>query len=171
VGQIVDNKLTIRKAEDVLRAIGVKISDSVLVRGASTHRQSGATSVATPAKAGIDAILPKEALEKLRVFVRALRAMNIKVGRSLVLGTVNLMILGTNVTEKFKEKEARDGWYKSWKRMNGFRKEASIKRIELSRAKWCTAKNIKLYAAAPSSCEYSQLYRTHRPCCPHVQVV
>ena len=73
----------------------------------------------------------------------AMRAMTVRVGRSLVLGVVNALIHDTECAQHFKHKEARKSWYSSWKRSLKL-KEVRVARIELSRKKWCTAANIKL---------------------------
>eukprot|EP00966_Prymnesium_polylepis_P035502 824509-Prymnesium_polylepis.1 len=75
-------------------------------------------------------------MEKLRLWVGALRAMNIKVGSSMVIGAVNATIKGTPLADRFKHGEARYDWYRNFKRACAFPKQSKPKRIELSRAKW-----------------------------------
>ena len=61
--------------------------------------------------------------------------MYIKVGRSLVLGVIYVLIKDTPISEKFKYGEARRSFWTSFKRSQKFPKQCKPKRIELARAK------------------------------------
>ena len=138
-----------RKAAQVLNAVGVNISCYPLFHAARAHLAEKRTEVRSPIKNGGSRFLSAIAIEKLHDWVAALRAMRIKVGRSLVVGTVKVMVKGTELEEKFADDELASNWYKSFKVTAGFRKDSKPNRIELSRAKWCTAKNVKLYVSPP----------------------
>mmetsp|Transcript_6048 Transcript_6048/g.15840 ORF Transcript_6048/g.15840 Transcript_6048/m.15840 type:complete len:348 (+) Transcript_6048:115-1158(+) len=134
-----------RKAAAVLKAVGVKINATTIYYGARVHLDEERTVVRSPLKPSSGhLILPVEFIEKLRNWVGALRAMNIKVGSSMVLGAVNVTVKGHPIADQFKHGEARRDWYKRFKRMCAFPKQVKPKRIELSRAKWCTSKNIAM---------------------------
>ena len=118
-----------RKAAAVLNEIGISISCYPLFHGAVDHLANGHAVVKSPTKCGSTeqcwGYLPIEAVERLRTWVFCLRALNIKVGRSMVVGAVNQMIKDTPIAEKFKRSAAGKGWYSSWKRAMKFPRQAT----------------------------------------------
>ena len=134
------------KAAEVLKAVGLHVSGDPINRVAKSAETDGDDPIiGSPNKAGGTFHFPVEAREKLFRWAAALRALGIRVGRSLVLGSVKFLVKGSNLEETFSDLEAARRWYFSWKKSIGV-KEGKVKRIEISRKKWCTAKNIKQYA-------------------------
>jgi hypothetical protein len=105
-------KLSGRHTSQVLKRIGVRASSSMLWKHASEVEEGG--EAASPSRRGRRNNLPPRALGALKKWAVALRAMSLRVSRSLVLGHVNALIVGTAVAEAFKHKHAKKSWYYSW---------------------------------------------------------
>ena len=70
-----------------------------------------------------------------------LRQMRIPIFQSMIMNFANTMIRGNALEEQFKHKEVRRHWYYHWLGRCNHLKTANIRPLEITRAKWATAKN------------------------------
>lgn len=150
VAMVVKEEWSGRAASDILAAVGVVASASLLwahAKMAKPEDEGKPVEIVSPVRRGRRPFLPPAAQAALRAWALALRAMSLRVSRSLVLSHVNAMVKGTEVQEMFKHSEARRDWYRSWlnQKQNTDLRDGNVSRIELSRKKWCTAANVKLW--------------------------
>ncbi|KAL3924677.1 MAG: hypothetical protein SGPRY_003847 [Prymnesium sp.] len=81
--------------------------------------------------------LPVEFNSKLKDFVFALRALKWPVFKDQVIASANTVLQGSNVLDKYKDKQLGSNWYcstfmKEWSHVLG---KATIKPLEINRAR------------------------------------
>ena len=67
--------------------------------------------------------------------------MRIPIFQSMIMNFANTMIRGNALEEQFKHKEVRRHWYYHWLGRCNHLKTGNIRPLEITRAKWATAKN------------------------------
>ncbi|KAK3264333.1 hypothetical protein CYMTET_26913 [Cymbomonas tetramitiformis] len=134
-----DELMTCRRAAEAVSAkYGISIHFSTISKAASR------TEIASPEKAGRKSYIPKWAEEKLRDFIKALRACKIPVLKQTVCTYANEMIEGTVYAEKFSHGIVDSNWYYGYLDRHGMR-TGNQRPLELLRGKWCTAANMETH--------------------------
>ena len=70
-----------------------------------------------------------------------LREMRIPIFKSMIINYANSLIKGTEMANLFKNKEINQHWYYHWLGRCKRLKTGNIRPLEITRAKWATAKN------------------------------
>ncbi|XP_065175836.1 uncharacterized protein LOC135805678 [Sycon ciliatum] len=71
-------------------------------------------------------------------FVQKLRALNLKAGKSLIVGAANHLIKGTELADLFKDKQVTYAWYYSFRNRYGIKMKNQV-RLEMDRKRWTTS--------------------------------
>ena len=94
-----------------------------------------------PKKPGRELILGEANENRLELLCLVLREMRIPIFQSMVLNYANALVKGTELAELYKHKEIRRHWYYHWLGRCKRLKTGNIRPLEVTRAKWATAKN------------------------------
>ena len=78
---------------------------------------------------------------RLEMLCLVLREMRVPIFQSMVLNYANKLIRGTEMEALFKHREIRRHWYYHWLGRCTRLKTGNIRPLEITRAKWATAKN------------------------------
>jgi hypothetical protein len=101
---------------------------------ASSARNAGQSDGTRPVRAGMKLNIPREIEEKLEDLCLLLRDMKLPVFRYMVLNYMNVLIEGTEIAERFKDKEVTRGWYYRWLGRCTKLKTANLTPLEMTRA-------------------------------------
>ena len=134
-GELMNKGVSKRKAaKQASGEFNVYISPSTTLRAAERPGQK-------PSKAGRKLILGEEMEARLEMLCLVLRQMRIPIFRSMIMNYANTMIRGTDMETQFKYKEIRRHWYYARLGRCSYLKTGNIRPLEMTRAKWATAKN------------------------------
>ena len=127
----VSKRAAAQQASDKYR---VDISPSTALRAAERPGQ-------LPAKPGRQLFLGEVMEHRLEMLCLVLREMRIPIFQCMVLNYANALIRGTEKEELFKHGEIRRHWYYHWLGRCSRLKTGNIRPLEITRAKWATARN------------------------------
>ena len=132
-----------RRASELLALMNIKVSDTTLhlkLREyvASLEPDVTVVNVQTPCRTGQRAKLPMRYEVQLVEFVQKLRALNLKAGKSLIVGAANHLIKGTELADLFKDKQVTYAWYYSFRNRYGIKMKNQV-RLEMDRKRWTTS--------------------------------
>ena len=134
-GELMNKGVSKRKAaKQASGEFNVYISPSTALRAAERPGQK-------PSKAGRKLILGEEMEARLEMLCLVLRQMRIPIFRSMIMNYANTMIRGTDMETQFKYQEIRRPWYYARLGRCSYLKTGNIRPLEMTRAKWATAKN------------------------------
>ena len=126
-----------RRASELLALMNIKVSDTTLHQKlreyeASLEPDVTVVNVQTPCRTGQRAKLPMRYEVQLVEFVQKLRALNLKAGKSLIVGAANHLIKGTELADLFKDKHVTYAWYYSFRNRYGIKMKNQV-RLEMDR--------------------------------------
>ena len=121
-------------AKQASEEFSVSISPSTAARAAEHPGEK-------PSKPGRQLILGELIEHRLEMLCLVLREMRIPIFQSMVLGYANALIRGTEMEQLFTHREIRRHWYYHWLGRCHRLKTGNIRPLEITRAKWATAKN------------------------------
>ena len=133
-----------RRASKVLASMGISVSKSSLHSKLLKHQESAATvnTICSPLRSGPATAIPRRYELQLVQYVQTLRALKLKAGKTLLVGAANYLIRDTDIADRFKHREVRQGWYYAFRRRWGI-KVKNQTRLEMDRARWTTSSHMR----------------------------
>ena len=95
-----------------------------------------------PNKCGVATLIPSNVEHKLESMCLALRELMLLVFRFMTINDLNVVISGTAIAAKLKDKEVRRHWYYNWLGRCRRLKTGNIRPLEVTRGKWSTPENV-----------------------------
>ena len=123
-----------KAAEQAAAEFSVNISPSTAARAAERPGEE-------PSRPGRKLGLGPAIEAQLETLCEVLREMRIPIFQEMIINFANTLIRGTALEDEFKHQEIRRDWYYRWLGRCKYLKTANIRPLEITRAKWATAKN------------------------------
>ena len=123
-----------KAAEQAAAEFSVNISPSTAARAAERPGEE-------PSRPGRKLGLGPAIEAQLETLCGVLRLMRIPIFQSMIINFANTLIRGTDMETQFKYKEVRRHWYYARRGRCSYLKTGNSRPLEMTRAKWATAKN------------------------------